>query len=291
MLHARRHGEIENVKLVILTSSRFGTASNCLPLIYKSHHCSVVRVMISRGQHSDRARMWRRKLRKVTQIGILGALNGIRLRSWYHWHPAADLKELCKRFGITVFETDYTNSDETVRLFKEATPDLGLSLGNGYIQHRVFSIPKYGMINAHGERLPEYQNAQSVIWPIYFPEMITGLTIHQIDRSIDTGKILYREVYPIVFCAKLEDPVRRTIEVTQRRTPAAVRYVCDNYQSLLKDAKTQEIGRKFTTPTIRQFYRMIRNNNILYERGKRLHSAQVSLSEEPNVTIDRESMR
>lgn len=255
------------MKLVILTSNRFGTASNCLPAIQESHDCSITRIIISRGLHPNRARMWRRKLKKVMQIGVLGALNGIRLRPWYHGHPAADLKELGERFGIPVFETDYTNSDETVRLFREATPDLGLSLGNGYIPHRVFSIPKYGMINAHGERLPEYQNAQSVIWPIYHLEMTTGLTIHQIDRSIDTGKILYREEYPIVFCAKLEDTVRKTIEVTQRRTPAAVRYVCDNYQALLKDAKTQENARKFTTPNVRQFYRMVRNNNILYERS------------------------
>jgi methionyl-tRNA formyltransferase len=62
--------------------------------------------------------MWRRKLKKVMQIGALGTLNGIRLRSWYHGHPAADLRELCERFRIPVFETDYTNSDETVRLFR-----------------------------------------------------------------------------------------------------------------------------------------------------------------------------
>jgi methionyl-tRNA formyltransferase len=214
------------------------------------------------------------------QIGVLGALNGIRLRSWYHGHPEADLNELCERFRIPIYETDCTNSNETVRLFREATPDLGLSLGNGYIPHRVFSIPKYGMINAHGERLPEYQNAQSVIWPIYHLEMTTGLTIHQVDRSIDTGKILYREEYPIVFCATLEETVRKTIEVTRRHTPAAVRYVCDNYHALLKDAKTQENGRKFTTPNIRQFYRMVRNNNILYKKGKLLNSTQVSLPED-----------
>ena len=280
VLRARCHGEIDNMKLLILTSNRFGTASNCLPAIHESRDCSITRIIISRGLHPNRARMSRRKLKKVMQIGVLGALNGIRLRSWYQGHPAADLKQLCGRFGIPVFETDYTNSDETVRLFREATPDLGLSLDNGYIPHRVFSIPKYGMINAHGERLPEYQNAQSVIWPIYHLEMTTGLTIHQIDRSIDTGKILYREEYPIVFCAKLEDTVRKTIEVTQRRTPAAVRYVCDNYQALFKEAKTQESARKFTTPNIRQFYRMVRNNNILYERSKRLDSAQVSLPED-----------
>jgi methionyl-tRNA formyltransferase len=221
--------------------------------------------------------LWRRKLKKISQIGVLGAVNGIRMqRSWYH-PDVTDLVLLCGQFGIPVFETDITNSDETVRLFEDACLDLGLSLGNGYILPRVFSVPRYGMINVHGERLPEYQNAQSVILPIYL-ETTTGLTIHQIERSIDTGKILYREEYPIIFCKTLEQTVRKTIGVTQQRAAVAVRYVCDNYEALLRQARTQEGGQKFTTPSIRQFYRMVRNNAILYERSRNLSPSQISLS-------------
>jgi methionyl-tRNA formyltransferase len=257
------------MKLILLTSERFGTASDCIPTIHASRACTITRVIISRDQNASRARAWRRKIGKIRQIGLLGAINGIRMRSWYH-RDAADLVLVCDRLGIPTFEIDCTNSDETVRLFKDVSPDLGLSLGNSYISPKIFSVPKYGMINVHGERLPEYQNAQSVIWPIYHLEMTTGLTIHQIERSIDTGNVLYREEYPIIFCKKLEHTVRKTIEVTQGRTPSAVRYVCDNYEILLKNAKTQEGGRKFTTPSIKQFYRMVRNNSVLYEKSTRL---------------------
>jgi methionyl-tRNA formyltransferase len=264
------------MKLIVLTSDRFGTASNCLPSIHVSPEHSITRVIVSRGQSANRSLAWQRKLKKIRQIGVLGALNGVRMRSWYQGE-ATDLVLLCERLGIPVFETDCTNSEETVRLFKDATPDLGLSLGNGYISPRVFSVPKHGMINVHGERLPEYQNAQSIIWPIYHLEITTGLTIHQIERSIDTGKILYREEYPIVFCDKLAHTVQKTIEVTRQRVPGAVRYVCDNYETLLRDARTQDNGRKFTTPSIQQFLRMVRNNTVLYQRSKHLNSRQILL--------------
>jgi methionyl-tRNA formyltransferase len=274
VFRARCYGTLDgHMKLVILTSDRFGTASNCLPTIYESRECRVSRVIISRGLSSNRELLWRRKLKKIRKIGVLGALNGIRMRSWYQG-GATDLMLLCGRLGIPVCETDCTNSEETVRLFHESNPDLGLSLGSGYISQTVFGVPRYGMINVHGERLPEYQNAQSVIWPIYHLEMTTGLTIHQIDRSIDAGKILYREEYPIVFCEKLEDTVRKTIEVTRQRVPTAVRYVCENYQTLFRDARAQVNGRKFTTPTIRQFYRMVRNNVVLYQRSKQSSSSE-----------------
>ncbi len=252
------------MKLVVLTSFRFGPASTCLPALLESEKCSVARVIVSRAKPSSRARHLRQKAKKVIQIGLLGALNGLRMRAWYEGGPTADVVETCRRLGIPVFETDVTNSDETVRLMMEAKADLGLSLGNGYIAQRVFSVPRFGMINVHGERLPEYQNAQSVIWPIYNLESKTGLTIHQIDRSIDTGKILYREEYSIVFCARLRDTVRATTEITRQRTPAAVRYVCENYERLLADATPQERGNKFTTPNIWQFIRMTRNNTLLY---------------------------
>lgn len=266
VLRLRCYGATDgNMKLLILTSVRAGTASNCLPILNASRQCSVVRVIISRGQSTNRSHLWQQKGRKIKRIGILGALNGIRMRGWNR-ADAPDLASICERLSIPVFETECTNSDETVNLFKDADADLGLSLGNGYISQRIFSIPKYGMINVHGERLPEYQNAQSVIWPIYHLETTTGLTIHQIDRSIDTGKILYREEYPIVFCKNIRDTIRKTIRVTQERTPEALLYVCENYPSLLLGAKIQQGGRKFTTPTIRQFFRMVRNNTALWQR-------------------------
>jgi methionyl-tRNA formyltransferase len=276
-------GSGQNMRLIVLTSDRFGTASNSVPTIHDSASCSIIRVVISRGKSPNRWRLWLRKSKKTTQIGLLGALNGIRMRKWYHT-DAEDLKLLCERLHIPVFETDCTNSDLTTKLFKDAGADLGLSLGNSYISPSIFTIPKYGMINVHGERLPEYKNAQSVIWPIYNCEMTTGLTIHQIERSIDTGKILYAEEYPIVFCEQLSETVRKTVKLTQQKTAPALRYVCENYHTLLSHARTQGGGRKFTTPTIQQFYRMTRNNTVLYEKSRtaKLTKASTSIESDNN---------
>lgn len=252
------------MKLVVLTSYRHGIAAECLPALLESTECSVACVIVSRGNARSRARRLQRKIGKTMRIGLLGALNGIRMRRWFDYPPTGDVVELCGRLGVPAFETDQTNSDETVRLMREAGADLGLSLGNSYIAERVFSIPKFGMINVHAERLPEYQNAQGVIWRIYNMESETGLTVHQIDRSIDTGRILYREEHPIVFHARLEDTVRATTAITRQRTPAAVRYVCENYERLTADAISQKKGKTYTTPTIWQFIRMSQNNRRLY---------------------------
>jgi methionyl-tRNA formyltransferase len=253
------------VKLVILTASRFGTASDCLPLLCESRNCEVVGVIVSQGLALHPWRKWQRKLLKISHIGLAGALNGIRMRDWYR-PSTVDIVPLSRGLGIPVFDTDYTNGSETRHWMKRVSADLGLSLGNSYISDRVFTVPRYGMINVHGERLPEYQNAQSVIWPIYNLERTTGLTVHQIDSSIDTGNILYREEFPIRFCPTLEQTVRSTVSVIRQRIPAAVRHVCDSYFDLAANAQAQSVGHRFTTPNIRQYLRMVRNNDFLYRQ-------------------------
>lgn len=195
---------------------------------------------------------------------MLGALNGVRIRSWFQHENAENLENSCRRHNIPFHLTPFIGSAETAEIFRKAQADLGVSLGNSYIPESIFSIPAYGMINFHGERLPGYQNAQSVIWAIHNLELVTGLTVHQISDRIDTGSILYREEYPIEFLPTLEATVRKTLAETRKRCPVAVRHVCENYHALAVNAEAQKGGAHYTTPSIWQFVRMVRNNRELH---------------------------
>lgn len=254
-------------RIVILTSGRSGPASECLPELCASGELHVVGVILAHRASISGWKKIRRKIRKVLRIGIGGALNGIRMRTWYADVLARDIADVCAEENVPFFEVPHVNGEETRELFRRLEPELGVSLSNSYISQRVFTLPKFGMINVHGERLPQYQNAQSVIWPIYHDETKTGLTIHQIDKGIDTGAILYREEFDILFSPRLEDTVRRTIAVTRARTARAVRLVCENYPQLAADAIKQVPGNWFTTPSLFQFFRMVRNNTRQYRRS------------------------
>ncbi len=97
--------------------------------------------------------------------------------------------------------------------------------------------PANRLINVHCERLPEYQNGPSVIWPIFNMERTTGLTIHEVDDKIDNGRIIYREEYPIEFDATLKETVTKTTRRTFCKVAQAVRHVCESYDELIKTAK------------------------------------------------------
>lgn len=251
------------LKVIILTSLRTGMAVRCLPVLAASPLIQIQAVILAGSKPISRWKSFLRKWKKVRSIGLLGAFNGLRMRKWYH-EETADIEAECLRLGLPFNTTPSINCDTTRALFRDAEADLGLSLGNTYIGKSVFSIPRLGMINVHEEILPDYQNAQSILWPIYEGRSETGLTIHQVDQRIDTGPILHQVRYPIAFRASLGDTVRASLQVCRQLVPEAVRYVCEHYDELRTKAKPQTGGRVFTTPSYWQYRRMVKNHAALY---------------------------
>ena len=249
------------MRIIILTSIRRGIASHCLPLLFNNPNIQIAMVILAHGVSPNKKRVLKRKIKKTLSIGLLGALNGIRLRDWYRDKDAEDIYRLCNSMNIKISKVNFINHEKTRNLFREARADLGLSLGNGYIAKSVFSIPKFGMVNIHTEILPQFQGAQSIIWPIFEGLRETGFTVHQIDNHIDTGEILFQKKYPIKFYSTLKETVEKNLKITRKQIPNAISYVCENYEELKTKAIKQENGKSYTTPTFWQFLRIVKNYN------------------------------
>ncbi len=239
-----------------------GLASRCLPELCASPQLKVVGVVLAKRATSRPWRRFKKKLKKTVRIGLLGAINGLRLRRWYA-AETEPIEIVAARCHAPLFHTQGINCEQTVSVLRSLDAELGLSLGNSYIAERVFSVPRYGMINVHGEILPDYQGALSILWPIYEGRGETGFTIHRIDKQIDTGDILLQRRYPIRFYGSLEATVRQNLAAIRQDVPPAVRYVCEHYAELAERAQKQVGGRSYTTPTFRQFLRMLRNHRNL----------------------------
>ena len=251
------------MRIVIITASRHGTASRCLPSLAAHPEIDVAMVIRTERQYRTRGRKLRRDLKKILRIGPIGALMGRHLRSWYEGPRAEDLETLARREGVRYEQTPLANGDETVELMRAADADLGLSLGNGYLFPKVFRVPKLGTVNVHGEVLPEFRGASSVIWPIYEGVRETGLTVHRMDERIDTGEILHRERFPIAFKGSLRETVEHNVAEISRRIPGALVHVITHFDELVEKQAPQGAGRNYTTPTFRQYRRMLRQHERL----------------------------
>ena len=250
-------------RVVVLSSQRTGFASYCLPALLASPRIEVAAVIFSEGvTRKSWQKRWR-KLKKTLDIGVLGALNGIRMRRWYQLDERLRLEtldEIAARTGVP-FETIPSLFDgRAAELCRAANADVGLSLGNGYIPERVFAAPRLGTINIHHEMLPAFQGAQSVVWQLYEGSSRTGFTIHKIDRRIDTGEILYQEELEIAFGATIEATVRETYARLWETSRTALVRVCEDFEEVAGHGRAQGPGRNFTTPNWWQFRRMMRNH-------------------------------
>lgn len=262
-----RKGELREMRIVVLTSVSNGIASRVLPELCASQGLDVSGVVLAEGLSPHWQKTLKRKVKKTFKIGFLGTLNGFRMRDWYADTEARDLREVCDTLNVPLHETPYINCKNTKLLFREAQADLGLSLGNGYIPKSVYSIPKNGMLNIHTELLPEFQGAQSIIWPIYEGIKETGFTIHQVAKKIDAGEILYQERFAIEFFPTLKETVVENQKRVWQAIPKAFSHVCQNYSSLKSEATPQILGKSYTTPSIVEFLRMRKNNRRMYKES------------------------
>lgn len=101
---------------------------------------------------------------------------------------------LGRPIGIEYLETPSLNEATVVTAIKNAEPDVCVVLGTSIIKERLISIPKIGMINAHTSILPEYRGSRSEFWQCFNEDYRNvGITLHFIDKGVDTGKILFQK--------------------------------------------------------------------------------------------------
>lgn len=253
----------------VVTSCPTGPASLLIDLTLRLNdsRCRPLAVFLCAGfrPRSGRRAILERRLAKARRIGIIGALNGLRMRRWYNEDVqrllcVRDVRELCAASGIPVIAISGFWDNAAQSSFRDIAPDLGVSLGNGFIPEAFFQVPKLGMINVHHELLPEYRGAQTAIWQIHDGSKRTGFSIHEMTTRIDAGRILLREEMPISFRKTLRDTVVNTVADVQRRSIERLVEVTMDFDRYRRGALPNQGGRLHTTPSGRALLRIYKNH-------------------------------
>ncbi|HKZ43870.1 MAG TPA: formyltransferase family protein [Anaerolineales bacterium] len=102
-----------------------------------------------------------------------------------------DLFEFKKDPGIPVIQCNDLNDPVVIEGLKILQPDLVIFTGGGLLRQEILSNSGHGVINCHMGVLPLYRGMDVVEWPILEgnPDKL-GITVHFMDKGIDTGDIL-----------------------------------------------------------------------------------------------------
>ena len=107
------------------------------------------------------------------------------------------LQELGEKYGMTIHAVGNLNSADAVRVLDECGADLGIVLGTRILKASTFSVPKMGCINLHKGKVPEYRGMPPGFWELYDGAASAGVTVHFVDKGLDTGDIVATSSVPI----------------------------------------------------------------------------------------------
>ena len=104
-----------------------------------------------------------------------------------------DLYEMARRHEIPFISAPDLNDTRVENKIANIAPHLIVFTGGGLIRSNILSIPLLGIMNCHSRILPRYRGMDVVEWPLLegdAEQAQVGLTLHYMDRGVDTGPLL-----------------------------------------------------------------------------------------------------
>lgn len=101
------------------------------------------------------------------------------------------VKACALQHDIPVFQPVKIREAEAVEKLRTYQADIFVVAAFGQIlSEEILAMPKYGCVNIHASLLPKYRGAGPIQWAIINGEKITGVTVMQMDKGLDTGDML-----------------------------------------------------------------------------------------------------
>jgi methionyl-tRNA formyltransferase len=115
---------------------------------------------------------------------------------------------------VPIFEIGGLSDPETLAWLEKLNLDfIIVACFNRLLPKTWLNTPRYGCINLHPSLLPAYRGPNPLVDQLKNGETSTGITLHFMDESADTGDIIIQEQLPI--------PKNSTIEALDRQAAAA----------------------------------------------------------------------
>ena len=150
------------------------------------------------------------------------------------------------------------NGIESEKMLEGLRPDIIILAGTRIIKPNIIKIPSVGIINAHPGLLPKYRGVDVIPWAILNGDE-PGVTLHFVDKGVDTGRIIQKQKIQI-FKGDTINKLRKRAEIISAKMIS---------ECLLRNAD----GHKITSEENKiefgkQYYKM--NSETLKDAEKKL---------------------
>ncbi len=132
-------------------------------------------------------------------------------------------RDIVKRYKTPVYLMDDLNSQDSVDLLKNLSPDIIIICGTSILQRHVLETARLAAINIHSSMLPKYRGSKAEFWTIYNNDLDhLGVTIHFATKALDAGDIILQEKVYIEPKDNFTSIRYKTVRVGARKTVEAI---------------------------------------------------------------------
>jgi methionyl-tRNA formyltransferase len=171
---------------------------------------------------------WRKVRTRLDQLARL-ALSAVRPNSETSEIAAPGLIEL--PFARIPIPADQLNTSATVAVLGSMAPDVLVTHGAPVLEPSIFNTALVAALNVHYGISPEYRGENTVFWALYHRDFDkVGVTIHELDKRIDTGRVLAYG-YPAL------EPLDSVALIEARCTDLATELTLEVLQHLKEDTR------------------------------------------------------
>lgn len=154
-----------------------------------------------------------------------------------------DIKKIAKNNKIDCFTHKDINSYDFLKRIKKYKSDLFVSMSFDQIfKENIINLPKYNIINCHAGKLPFYRGRNVLNWVLINDENEFGITVHYVDKGIDTGDIILQESYKITDDDTYATLLKRSYQHCSNLLIKAINKIRNNNIRPIKQEKIHPVG-------------------------------------------------
>ena len=176
-----------------------------------------------------------------------------KLGNKYGFLPDPTILGYARKKGIPVFNIKTPNRKSFLEELKSLNPDIIINQSQSILGKELLAIPGIGVINRHNALLPKNRGRLTPFWVLYKGESETGVSIHFVEESLDSGEIIVQERFPVTRKDTINSIVKKNYTIAPKAMLKAIELLEIGFKDFLPndDAKATYNS----TPTLKEAWR------------------------------------
>ena len=182
-------------------------------------------------------RVWRRRgtasaARRIATVAFAQVRIALRAGG-FRLDGARSVRELCQAHDLTCLPDLDPDGAGFIDLVRGRRIEL-IVMANypKILRGRALAAPTLGAVNVHPSLLPAFRGPDPLYWIATQRVRRSGVTVHQVDRGIDTGPIVLQGSFPVDTPTDERTLLLRSIELARTIVPRAVALVLDGVNAV-----------------------------------------------------------